>query len=351
MNNSLNNSDVDVDINSIFNRKSSPNSPFLVVSPFFSGQFNLNRPRTPQQDVSKMHGRMFAVPDFGYYNDTKRLLEQPKVEWPNLPSFNNWRVPVIDPRDIPNTISTDLNSNGLKFIQTQSQFKDKAQENLNSVETMISTKISTNSMIMENPMAKQGGDNFHLKDSVENKDEQRYNFTSFYLKKFNMFSNSLASLPTVDDSVLEPPKAALNGKKIKKPALKPLARVGKTKGPEKKSKRKITCNCKNSGCIKMYCECFREVGYCGSLCKCKDCKNVETNAERKFSLTNLHKKQADEFAFKLSRDEAAKQLANGTRNCKCKKSQCQKKYCECYNDGAFCNAECCCMDCLNFDTK
>ena len=33
--------------------------------------------------------------------------------------------------------------------------------------------------------------------------------------------------------------------------------------------------------------------------------------------------------------------------CMCKKSQCQKKYCECFNMGIKCREECGCVDCCN----
>ena len=35
------------------------------------------------------------------------------------------------------------------------------------------------------------------------------------------------------------------------------------------------CNCKKSGCLKKYCECFQAGIYCGDNCKCIDCKNFE----------------------------------------------------------------------------
>ncbi|GMH51566.1 hypothetical protein TL16_g01040 [Triparma laevis f. inornata] len=36
------------------------------------------------------------------------------------------------------------------------------------------------------------------------------------------------------------------------------------------------CGCKNSGCLKKYCECFREGNVCvADVCKCQGCKNIE----------------------------------------------------------------------------
>ena len=37
------------------------------------------------------------------------------------------------------------------------------------------------------------------------------------------------------------------------------------------------------------------------------------------------------------------------KGCKCRKSQCLKKYCECHNGGRKCGSHCECSGCLNRD--
>ena len=41
------------------------------------------------------------------------------------------------------------------------------------------------------------------------------------------------------------------------------------------------CNCKRSGCLKNYCECYESKILCSNLCKCCGCKNYEESFERK----------------------------------------------------------------------
>lgn len=44
------------------------------------------------------------------------------------------------------------------------------------------------------------------------------------------------------------------------------------------STKKITCNCKNSQCLKLYCECFSTLGFCDpNFCSCKGCSNTNEN--------------------------------------------------------------------------
>lgn len=44
----------------------------------------------------------------------------------------------------------------------------------------------------------------------------------------------------------------------------------------------VGCNCKQSRCLKKYCECFLASAFCGSHCKCKSCSNYSGSTVSRF---------------------------------------------------------------------
>ena len=100
------------------------------------------------------------------------------------------------------------------------------------------------------------------------------------------------------------------------------------------------CNCKNSGCLKRYCECFSRMKYCDINCQCKNCfNNMKYEKERNEAIRIYLTKSPVSFK-KINMD-----LNNIT--CNCKKSNCLKNYCECFQFGLKCTYSCNCVDCKN----
>ncbi|KAI1285799.1 Protein lin-54 -like protein [Halotydeus destructor] len=60
-------------------------------------------------------------------------------------------------------------------------------------------------------------------------------------------------------------------------------KIGKGRGQGDVAERRHTkgCNCRRSGCLKNYCECYEAKILCSELCKCCGCKNYEDSFERK----------------------------------------------------------------------
>lgn len=91
-------------------------------------------------------------------------------------------------------------------------------------------------------------------------------------------------------------------------------------------KKMVKCNCKKTQCQKSYCPCYLNNEKCVD-CGCKDCQN---------SFTNLHSNKRRRLS-----------ISNKGFFCNCTKSNCQKKYCECYKANRSCNELCRCICCKN----
>ena len=138
----------------------------------------------------------------------------------------------------------------------------------------------------------------------------------------------------------------------------------------------------------MYCECFTQGRYCDEKCECKNCHNlpenlakikearkairtrnpqafkakvINTGPLRLFEQQSSRSKNHFEAKTNKIQDLVAKKqgsLNQATKKsnitawhisgCKCKKSGCQKKYCECFQMGIACKPDrCVCVDCKN----
>lgn len=90
----------------------------------------------------------------------------------------------------------------------------------------------------------------------------------------------------------------------------------------------ITCNCKKSKCLKLYCECFHALKFCEN-CNCMDCENRAGNdLVRDHVIATIKERNPTAFGSKVRPIDAKTRVH--VAGCHCKKSQCLKKYCECF---------------------
>ena len=101
---------------------------------------------------------------------------------------------------------------------------------------------------------------------------------------------------------------------------------------------KIKCTCSKTGCQKKYCACLSLGKFCDG-CNCKNCENQPNFKNKNNIESNIEKINYSNSPIINAKTQRV--------ICNCTKSNCMKKYCECFKQGLICNSLCRCRECNN----
>jgi hypothetical protein len=105
----------------------------------------------------------------------------------------------------------------------------------------------------------------------------------------------------------------------------------------------VKCGCRRTKCLKLYCDCFASGNVCSEDCECKGCHNNEEFKEEREEVV-LKTKTKNPAAFRVD-------ISANYKICHCNKSNCLKRYCECFQNGRTCGVNCRCKHCKNVDRE
>ena len=336
MNKSYDNLKIELENDSIFEAYSKQASPSGRRRAANDQTFNLNFISLEDRKENQMENKVVERKKATKHKD-KLLKDKYQISIPNL----TFEEPAPSSQELLiSEISTSEKLPQLVELQQQSIKDDPKKKKKRKV---IATKTKVFRQInlpFKNIYKRDQKLSIQVVDEIQPKAFPNHNHVGFQMKSFNFFSSDLehsnSNTQRIDHNWVE---IGIN-------SLKTKQETKKKRKIAKRRKRKVRCNCKNSYCIKLYCECFRKNGYCGKYCTCLNCKNVPSNEERQQIKETKSGKRQNSFIFRFNpeKDNGIKIIYKG---CNCVRSGCTNGYCECFANNNMCQPGCFCRNCRN----
>ena len=208
-------------------------------------------------------------------------------------------------RDLIKGKKLDFNEEIIKFGQSENDLLSKNKENYFTVNDKNNFNINSNQLEINNQNNFEcNGNNNNIITQLNNNNINRY------------YSNNNSYKPDIRN----------------------------------KTQNKITCTCQKTKCQKKYCACFASGLFCQG-CDCKDCcnkpENQNDNNNNNNNNNNINSNNININEEKISYNKINNEKKNQRPICNCTKSNCVKKYCECFKQGIACDILCRCVDCMN----
>ena len=272
------------------------------------------------------------------FNDAEARNVNEKNIYENNLLDNNNRYEFMDNREINKKNERRKKRNNSNKKVKEILFGDDSFSMNNNKENIFEQKINNNNIddkvstfIVEestfNDIKNVFGNNLSKKEYIFN------SLNSSIISNFSLGQNDPSFLLQTPQKIKS--ISSGNKKNSKNIELSPTYIASSTNNSSTLNK----CTCKNSNCFKLYCECFANGKYCDN-CSCLNCKNTIENKE-------LRNQKYEDI---ISRNPKALQKINSTKRswtCKCKNSNCSKKYCDCLQNGRCCTSKCKCINCFN----
>ena len=176
--------------------------------------------------------------------------------------------------------------------------------------------------------------NIDFKDFIH-----KFSFDNDENKNISNISSNISNKKSINDSYSNLSQSIYNSNSEENNKNNSGKHLILENGKKQINKNLLTCNCKNSSCLKFYCECFSKGKYCKN-CLCCNCKNKE-------EFENIRQEKYKNIILRNPRAYYQIKSIKRSWTCNCKNSNCTKKYCDCFQNGKSCTSKCKCANCLN----